>query len=140
MSVNDYGVKISVLDVDVADAELNELILNSNFPLLKIFDIVSDSTSLTDTGAGFDITVATHNLGYRPRYYLYATYYDPFSDVEITDYESMPLTVMSAGGVIGMFYVADADTSTISFSGETFGGDSSSHNIYYYCVIYYDED
>ena len=140
MSVNDYGVKIAVEDVDVADAGLNELILHSSYPLLKIFDIVSGSASLTDTGDGFDITVATHNLGYRPRFYLYATYYDPSSDVEITNYELMPFVAMSSGGVIGMFYITDADTTTISFSGNTFGGDSSSHTIYYYCVIYYDED
>ena len=137
---SDYGVKISIPDVEVTEAGLNELILSSDYPLLKIVDIVSGSASLTDTGGGFDIQVYEHNLGYRPRFYLYATYYDPFLDTEITDYELMPLTMMSAGGVIGMFYIADADTTEIRFSGDTFGGDTDNHTIYYYCVIYYDED
>lgn len=140
MSINDYGIKIAKPGVDVLTAGLADLILDSSYPILKIYDIVSGSTSLTDTGTGFDITVITHSLGYRPRFYLYATYYDPFSDIEITNYELMPLTEMSSGGVIGMFYVTDASTTEISFSGNTFGGDNSSHTIYYYCVIYYDEE
>jgi hypothetical protein len=139
MSSN-YGVKISMPDVEVTEARLKELILSSDYPLLKIVDIVSGSASLTDTGGGFDIQVYEHNLGYRPRYYLWATYYDPFLDTMINDYELMPLTEMSSGGVIGMFYIADADNSEITFSGETFGGDNSNHTIYYYCIIYYDED
>ena len=137
---SDYGVKISILDVEVTEAGLNELILNSDYPLLKIVDIVEGSASLTDTGGGFDVTVFTHNLGYRPRFYLWSTYYDPFLDTMINNYELMPLTAMSSGGVIGMFYLADADNNEITFSGDTFGGDTGNHTIYYYCIIYYDED
>jgi hypothetical protein len=138
--MSDYGVKISKPDIDVNEAELKDLILSSSYPLLKIVDIVEGSTSLTDGGSSFDIQIYQHDLGYKPRFYLWATYYDPFLDTEITDYELMPLTIMSSGGVIGMFYTTTVDNSEIRFQGDTFGGDASSHDIDYYCIIYYDEE
>ncbi len=134
------GIKISQLDVEVTEAELWELILHSDFPILKIKDIVAGSASLTDGGAGFDAQVIEHDLGYKPRFYLFATRYDPFLDTMITTYGLMPITEVSAGGVIGQFYNTFVDNTEIRFSGATFGGDSSSHTINYYCVIYYDED
>lgn len=140
MSVNDYGIKIAKPGVNVLTASLKDLILDSSYPILKIYDIVSGSASLRDSGTGFDITVITHNLGYKPRFYLYSTYYDPFLNIEITNYELMSLTEMSSGGVIGMFYVIEPSTTKITFSGNTFGGDNGSHTIYYYCVVYYDEE
>lgn len=137
---NNYGVKISKPGVDVVNAGLKDLYFHSNNPLLKIYDIVSGSTSLTDGGAGFNVQVTQHSLGYEPKAELWAAYYDPFLNTEISEYELMPLTERSSGGVIGMFYTVSKDSSEIRFLGETYGGDSASHTINYYCVVYYDED
>lgn len=137
--MDDYGVKISIPTVDVDVAELWELILHSSFPLLKIKDIVPGSTSLTDDGAGFNVVI-NHGLGYKPKFFILATHYDPFLNTLITTYQLMPITEMSAGGVIGQFYTTDVDNDDIFFDGATFGGDSSSHTINYICVIYYDEE
>jgi hypothetical protein len=137
--MGNYGIKISKEGIPVEEAGLKDLILHSSYPLLKIKEIVSGSTSLTDSISGFEVDIY-HNLGYIPKFFIISTHYDPFSDIEITSYQLMPLTMISAGGVIALFYTIEVDDEKITFSGATWGGDNDTHTINYRCFIYYDED
>lgn len=63
-----YGIVASMLGIEVTDAADQDLILSSNFPMLKI-DAVKPFT-LTST-YGNEYTIHTHNYGYPPFFILY---------------------------------------------------------------------
>lgn len=136
--MGDYGIKISKPGADVKTAGLKDLYFHSKYPMLKILAYGSGSLSFTDGGAGFDVTLYTHSLGYSPQVFLWSTYYDPFTNAMVTTYQRMPLRARSAGGVIQERYQPVVDSTTLKYQGSTTGGDGASHTINYYWIIYYD--
>ncbi len=69
----DYGVKISKPGYSTTDTD-NHLIFNSGYPLLKVFAHGSGSFSVTSGSA--TLTINTHNLGYKPMFYVWTEYVD----------------------------------------------------------------
>lgn len=136
----DYGVKISVPGVDVKTAGLKDLLLHSKYPFQKIKASGGGSFSFTDGGAGFDVLIYTHSLGYKPQFYLFSTYYDSFLNTMITSYERMPMRIRSAGGVIQLRYHPTVSTTELRYAGGTFGGDAASHTIDYFWFLYYEPE
>lgn len=136
----DYGIKISRPNVDVKTAGLKDLFLHSKYPFLKIKAIGYGSTSFTDGGAGFNVLLHTHSLGYNPIAYVYSQRYDSFLNTMITDYERMPVYERSAGGLIQQKYAVTVSTTELRFSGGTFGGSGGSKTINYFWVVYFDPE
>ena len=136
----DYGVKISLPGKEVLTAGLKDLIFHSKYPMLKMKAFGSGSLSFTDGGAGFDVLLLTHSLGYKPMFFLWSTYYDPFLNTLVTTYRRMPLRERSAGGVIQQRYHPSVTTTEFRYAGSTIGGDAASHTINYYWVLYYEPE
>jgi len=136
----DYGIKISLPGKDVLSVGLKDLIFHSKYPMLKIKTSGSGSLSFTDGGAGFDVLLLTHSLGYKPMFYLLSTYYDSLSNAMVTSYERMPFRARSAGGVIQLNYFPSVSTTEFRYSGSTMGGDGASHTINYYWFLYYEPE
>ena len=135
---NNYGLKVTLPGINVGSAGLKDLLFHSKYPLLKIQSKGSGSVNLTDGGAGFNIVVATHNLGYQPLFFLFSTYYDSFSNAMVNNYRRMPLAVRSSGGLLREYYTPTVNTTQLLYSGSTAGGDGLTHTINYYYVIYYE--
>lgn len=136
----DYGIKISLPGVDVNSAGIKDLIFHSKYPMLKMKAFGSGSLSFTDGGAGFDVLLLTHSLGYNPMFFLWSTYYDAFANAMVTSYRRMPLRERSAGGVIQHRYHPSVSTTELRYAGSTTGGDGASHTINYYWVLYYEPE
>lgn len=61
------GLKIAKPGYDIATAGIENLILDTSHPLLKIKEIVSGSFDTTG-----DIVINTHNLGYSPQFKIFS--------------------------------------------------------------------
>lgn len=136
----DYGVKISLPGKDVKTVGIKDLIFHSKYPMLKFKVTGSGSLSFTDGGAGFDVLLFTHSLGYKPIFFLWSTYYDPFGNVMINDFERMPVSLNSAGGLIRMNYAPEVTTTEFRYKGSTTGGSGGSKTINYYWSLYYEPE
>lgn len=67
--VNDYGIKVSQRGFDVKTAADYQMVFSSSWPLLKIHS--QGSFTINDTTQ--DVTIATHNLGYVPMFWVFDT-------------------------------------------------------------------
>jgi hypothetical protein len=70
-----YSIKISEKGHDYTEGDAH-LVYNSDYPTLKVF--ASGSWSIFSNEYG-GTTQITHNLGYKPMYFVYGQTYDPWS-------------------------------------------------------------
>lgn len=79
--MSNIGLKISKIGVDVKTATDNNLVFSSQYPALKI-QSQGTGTQAFDEAGGF-LTLATHALGYRPFFIVWAKFPDYFSNLFI---------------------------------------------------------
>lgn len=136
----DYGVKISLPGTDVTTAGLKDLIFHSKYPFLKMKAVGSGSLSYTDGGAGFDVLLYTHSLGYKPLWVLYSQYYDSLANTLVTRFERMPFAVRNASFSQEFRFIPTVDTTEFRYTGGSFGGSGGSKTINYYWIVYYEPE
>ena len=137
--MSDYGVKIAKSGYSVTDTD-NRLIFKSSYPLLKI--LAHGTGTLTLSGGGGSKTVYTHNLGYKPMFYVWVTYIDPNTGSEVAKHR-----LCSWQYYTGLqrydYYDAQATTSLITLSIDTSAtlfivGGTGTDTLEYNYVVYYD--
>ncbi len=128
----DYGVKISKPGYAVTDTD-NRLIFNSGYPLLKVFAHGSGTASLPN--GWVDLTINTHNLGYKPMFYVWTEYVDINTGNKVSQERLCSFRDYYGLGVWSYSY-AYTTTTTLILSIDTMYG--SSYNLNYHWVIYYD--
>lgn len=136
----DYGIKISLPGKDVKSVGIKDLILSSKYPLLKMVAYGSGSLSYTDGGAGFDVLLYTHNLGYNPTWLLYSQYYDSLANTLVTSFEKMPYAVRNASFSQEFRFIPTVSTTEFRYTGSSFGGSGGSKTISYYWFLYYEPE
>jgi len=136
---NDYGVKIAKQGHSVYEED-NHLIYNSAYPLLKIAG--HGTGTLTLSSGNGSKTIFTHNLGYKPMFYVWVTYIDPNTGSEVAKRRLCSWTYYTGLGQRD-YYIATATTSLITLNISTNAtfvivGGTGSDTLEYHYVVYYD--
>lgn len=134
--MSNIGIKISQPGFDVKTAADNELVIKSSYPALKIHSVGSGTESITYADGGEYITLATHNLGYRPFFAVWADRGDGYQ----------LCTFSGASGDYTIMYMGTSTTTTLLFGAKAtytggFFGDPTTpddESIDYAWVIFYD--
>lgn len=134
----DHGFKIVLGNNNIRRVGIRYEKFNSEKKLLKIFAKGSGGFTFTDGGAGFDISVNVHNLGYIPIFQLFCQTYDVNTNSEFLDYSIVPILNRFVGGAVFDRYYTTMSATELRFAGGSFGGDSAVHTLNYYYIIYYD--
>jgi len=130
--MTDYGIKISKSGYDYSDAD-NRLIYNSDYPLLKI--LAKGTGTLTLSSGGDSKTVYTHNLGYKPMFYLWINYIDINTGDEVEKLRMCSWREYLGLGVWSKYYAYATDTTIELVVSSAYAGSEILDSIY---VIYYD--
>lgn len=137
----DYGWKVSRAGVDVKSAGLKDLLFHSGYPMLKEKASGSGSFTMEINGAGADVLLYTHSLGYNPLFMVYARYYDVWSSAVTTNYYRMPIAGGSAGGVYYYNFTPYVNTTQLRFTCDALdGGSPADVTIYYYYFVWYEPE
>ncbi len=136
----DFGLKMSFPGVDVKTAGLDNLLIDSRFPVLKIKNSGGGSFTLTDSFGSVDQFVYTHNLGYKPLVDIYAQTYDPASNTTETRFRKLPYAFGNASRTIYASYNFTVSTTELRITAATLGGDGLTHTLQYYYILYYDPE
>jgi len=137
--MGNYGVKIAKDGYGVDDGD-RRLVLNSAYPLLKVKH--SGTGSITLSGGVGSATLVTHNLGYKPMFYVWTTYINPNTGSEVAKYRLcswMYYTGLQRYDV----YRATSTTTIVSLSIDTSAtlsivGGTGTDTLEYIYVVYYD--
>ena len=137
--MSNYGIKIAKSGYSYTDGDKN-LILNTKYPFLKI--LYSGTGTLTLSNGIGSKTVITHNLGYKPMFYVWTTYINPNTGSEVTKRRLCSWTYYCGLGVRD-YYIATATTSLITLSINTNAtysivGGTGTDTLDYTYVVYYD--
>lgn len=139
--MGDFGLKISKPGFNVGTAGLGDLIMQSNFPILKVQSEGTGSISVPNDGATHNVTVGTHSLGYQPLFSFQTQWFDLDSGTLATTYISAPYYDGNYADLgIQAFYKPVAGTSTLDYYVSTFDGSGGTNTLNYKYVIYYDPD
>lgn len=132
--MNDYGVKISKEGFNVLTAKDNELLFNSFYPSLKIFDGGTGSHTFNNHEGYKRLT--THNLGYKP---FYAVWIDEGNGYNLVSYGKQ-----GANFFTGFFATATTTTLELvaiaTYNGGFWGDPTPPPNktVDYTWIIFYD--
>lgn len=131
-----YGIKVSKPGVNVLEANVKDLLLDTSYPLLKVKASGSGTLSISDGVP--DTDTITHNLGYVPRVLVYGQYYDIFSGNFITTYRRYPIQQQQVGVYNSEFYY-NVTSTQLEITASYFDETSSSGSVQYFYYIFYDE-
>lgn len=131
------GFKIAKAGYDIKTAGIENLVLDINYPLLKIKEIVSGSYNTSG-----DIVINIHDLGYIPQFKLFAQIQDGdiFPSGIDTDFVECPVSRVNTRSARGFptayfNYIPYADTTKLYLNINSFSAGSP---LNYIAVIYYD--
>lgn len=128
----DWGGKLSKNGYGYDDGD-RHLILNTKYPMLKIKTLGSGTITLS-SGSGTK-TLYTHNLGYKPMFYVFINYVNINTGSEIEKLRMCSWREYYGLGIWSRYY-AYATTNTIELSVYTVY--SGSETLDYIYVVYYD--
>lgn len=135
-----YGVKWTK-GVDVSEAELKDVLLSSEHPLLKIKEIGSGSFTYTnDNGSAQTHFLTTHDLGYVPLVRVMAQWYDIDSATKKDTFRNVPLQDKLVGGSVYFEIKVDKDDEELNLITAGFDGNGGSYSLKYVFAIYYDPE
>jgi len=130
--MTNIGIKIAKTGYGVGDGD-KRLIYHSNYPLLKIFQ--HGTGTLTLSGGVGSKTIYTHDLGYKPFFYVWINYIDIITGSEVEKLRMCSWREYYGLGVWNKYY-AYATTATIELVvSSAYAGNETLDYIY---VIYYD--
>lgn len=115
--MSDLGIMVAQQGVPVETCSDWQLLFSSGWPSLKIHD----AQPFTIADATQDVTIATHNLGFAPAFWVFASGgYVNFS----------PGSSLAVGSLVGQSFVVN--NSTLRYLGATNGNPPGSFSGYYY--------
>jgi hypothetical protein len=137
--MGNYGIKIAKAGYDYDDGD-KRLVLNTTYPFLKIKS--SGTGSITLSGGVGSATVVTHNLNYKPMFYVWTTYINPSTGSEVAKHRLCSWTYYT-GLQRYDSYIAQATTTTITLDINTSAtldivGGTGTDTLEYIYVVYYD--
>lgn len=139
--MGDFGLKISKPGFNVGTAGLGDLIMQSNYPILKVHSEGTGSIQVPNNGSTYNVTAKTHNLGYTPLFSFQTQWFDLDGGTKATTYISAPYyDGVYADLGIQALYRPVAGTSTLVYYVSTFDGSGGTNTLNYKYVIYYDQD
>lgn len=132
--MGNYGVKISKPGYDYTEGD-RRLVYNSEYPLLKVKD--SGTGTLTLSSGSGSKTVYTHSLGYTPMFYLYISYIDLVTGLEVARVKRCSWSEYAGLG-ISSSYRAYTTTTTLELSVYTADEAPGNETLDYVWVLFYD--
>jgi len=132
--MGNYGVKIAKPGFSYGDGDEN-LVFNSSHPLLKILAHGTGTTTLS--GGVSTKTIYTHNLGYKPMFYVWINYLNIDTGTEIEKLRMCSWRDYYGVGVWSWYY-AYATTTTIDLNVYTAYASPGNQILDYIYVVYYD--
>jgi len=130
--MTDYGVKIAKSGYGIGDGD-KRLIFNSGYPLLKILE--HDTGTLTLSSGEGSKTIYTHDLGYKPFFYVYINYIDINTGSEVEKLRMCSWREYYGVGVWNKYYAYATDTTIELVVSSAYSGNEVLDYIF---VIYYD--
>lgn len=134
-----YGVKWTK-GVDVSEAELKDILLSSQHPLLKIKEIVTGSFTFHNDSGSESHFVTTHDLGYVPLVRCLCQWYDIDSATKKNTFREAPLSDRLVGGSVYFDLKIDKDDEEVNIISAGFDGFGGSHTLKYILAVYYDPE
>jgi hypothetical protein len=137
----DHGIKWSKPNKNVETCGLNDLIIHSKYPILKIAQEGSGYIELVKNPfTGYDELVATHNLGYKPIVRFSSEWYNIDNDSKETTYREAPTLDILLGGAVFNIIRPYVTTTQLRVTVGVWGGSVGNLTLNYFYKIYYDVD
>ena len=139
--MTDYGIKVSKPGSDAKTASLGDLIFHSDYPVLKIKSQGTGQITYTHDGAGNDILVDTHDLGYQPLFSFMSQWYDIDASVKRNSFRQAPFIDTLSSGSISCDIRPYVNNTQLRFSASSFDGmGTESVTLDFIYFIYYDPE
>jgi hypothetical protein len=140
--MGDYGLKISKPNVNVGTAGFDNLILQSNNPILKIQSSGTGSIQVVNDGADYDVLVSTHNLGYKPLFDFQTQWYSLDGAAPQTTYISAPYynSTYADLAIWALYKPYNSGTTALRYTVSLLDGWGGTFTLNYKYTIYYDQD
>ncbi len=130
-----YGIRISKPGENVLTTGVENLLLDTSYPLLKVKSHGSGSLSVSDGGSDSD--TITHNLGYIPKVLVYGEFYSVYSGAKSAYYRRYPINeYMSTYNSNFMYTITSTQ---LIIHADFFDQEGYSGTFKYFYYLFYDE-
>ena len=136
----DHGFKIVLGNHDIRDVGIRYQKFNSEKKLLKIFAQGTGQVTLNNDGAGFDVQINAHDLGYAPQYIIYSQYYDVNTGLKVSEYIRVPYHLSLVGGAVYAVITPVNSSTELRLQGSSYDGLGGSYILLYSYIIYYNPE
>jgi hypothetical protein len=134
-----YGLEISKPGKNVLTAGLKDLILSSDYPVLKIAKHGTGSITYTHDGATTDDLIYTHDLEYKPQFRIMTQWFNIDTDNKETSYRIGPFIDALLGGAVYFSARAYVTTTELRYSVRSYtGSGTESVTLNFIYFLYYD--
>jgi hypothetical protein len=130
-----YGMKVSKPGENVFTTGIENLYVDTTYPLLKIKSSGTGTLSVSDGGSDSD--TITHNLGYIPNVMVFGQTYNISSSSKIANYTRYPYKSYLSTYYSDFTYTVSSTQLVIS--GTFWDESSNSETFGYYYYIFYDQ-
>lgn len=131
----DFGIKVSKPGQNVLTTGVENLYMDTTYPVLKIKASGTGSLSISDGGSDSD--TITHSLGYIPKVLVYGEFYSVFSGAKSAYYRRYPIKEFLSTYTSYFRYTVSSTQLVISGSFYDELAYSGTFNYFYY--LFYDE-
>jgi len=130
-----YGIKISKAGENVLTTGVENLLLDTSYPLLKVKSHGTGTLSVSDGNSDSD--TITHNLGYIPKVLVYGEFYSVYSGAKSAYYRRYPINEFLSTYYSNFTYTI-TDTQ-LTINAEFYDESSYSGTFNYFYYLFYDE-
>jgi hypothetical protein len=131
----DFGIRVSKPGKSVSTTGVENLYMDTTYPILKIKASGTGSLSISDGGSDSD--TITHNLGYIPKVLVYGEFYSVFSGAKSAYYRRYPISEMVSTYTSNFGYTIS--TTQLVISGSFYDELAYSGTFNYFYYLFYDE-
>lgn len=133
--MSNFGIKVSKPGENVLTTGIENLYMDTTYPILKIKASGTGSLSISDGGSDSD--TITHNLGYVPKVLVYGEFYSVYSGAKSAYYRRYPIDELLSTYTSNFGYTISSTQLVINGSFWDELGYSGTFNYFYY--LFYDE-
>lgn len=131
----DFGIKVSKPGKNVLTTGVENLYMDTTYPILKIKASGAGSLSISD--GGNDSDTITHNLGYIPKVLVYGEFYSVYSGAKSAYYRRYPIREFLSTYFCEFSY--SVSTTQLVITGEFYDEQAYSGTFNYFYYLFYDE-
>ena len=131
----EYGIKISKPTKDALTVGVKDLLLDTNYPLLKIKATGTGTLSVANNGG--DTDTITHNLGYTPRVLIYGQVH-VLGAGKVATYRKYPYKRTQVG-IYSSSFTYEITTTQLKISGGFYDEGYGTETFDYFYYLFYDE-